>query len=198
MTNRDEQFTPSARFRKKPVVIDAIQWDGTLEHAKQIDAWSGGKVFPVVDRGRGCDVWDGKLNCTTLEGLLGASPLDYIIRGVKGEYYACKPEIFQMTYEPADSPVSETATNATHQPGTTHTANAKRPAIAETAGTAACAAPTETVTSKDDKDWPTPRSDAHFDAELGVHCKTFHWYEFAKKLEREIASLKACGAGSSR
>lgn len=58
------------RYRKKPVVIDAERWDGP-------------GTYPIE----------------TLEGIMTASPGDWIITGVKGERYPCKPEIFEATYE---------------------------------------------------------------------------------------------------
>jgi hypothetical protein len=80
------------KFRKKPVVIDAVRWDGT--NGDYICAWSQGKV-----------TWHGALNhlsVETLEGTMLASPGDVIICGVRGEYYPCKPDIFDATYEPAE------------------------------------------------------------------------------------------------
>lgn len=79
------------RFRKKPVVIEAIRWDGQNQQA--IHAWSGGKVAEGV--GEGC------LIIPTLEGMMLAQVGDWVIRGVKGEFYPCAPDIFAMTYEAA-------------------------------------------------------------------------------------------------
>ena len=76
------------KYRKKPVIIDAIQWDGTMNSMGAIRAAFGDNV----------DIEHG-LMCRTLEGPLQATPGDYIIRGVKGEVYPCKPDIFEMTYE---------------------------------------------------------------------------------------------------
>lgn len=73
-----------ARFRKKPVVIEAEQWFP----GKHVD----GVFVPVPGDGAPCIV--------TLEGSLFVSPGDYIITGVKGEKYPCKPDIFEQTYEP--------------------------------------------------------------------------------------------------
>ena len=95
--------TNTMKFRKKPVVIDAIQWlpddDVAANRALGwLDAY-GAKILPVRH---------GELEIFTLEdGDDGrakhvASPGDWIIRGVKGEFYACKPDIFEATYEPAD------------------------------------------------------------------------------------------------
>jgi hypothetical protein len=79
-----------AQFRKKPVVIDAVQFDGTF-----------GSVWPMIREHREIQ-WEpdgGVLTIKTLEGDMTASPSDWIIRGVKGEFYPCKPDIFAATYE---------------------------------------------------------------------------------------------------
>lgn len=87
-----------AKFRKKPVVIEAIQWhkgapyvDGMETHSFYSDpADFGGRQlvsYPVVN---------------TLEGKMRVSSGDWIITGVNGEKYPCKPDIFEKTYEPAD------------------------------------------------------------------------------------------------
>jgi hypothetical protein len=82
------------KYRKKPVVIDAIKWTG--DNFESISIFTEGKAKPKV--GDLADV----LTIPTLEGDHKANPGDYIIRGVKGEYYPCKPDIFAMTYEPAE------------------------------------------------------------------------------------------------
>lgn len=77
------------KFRKKPVVIEAVQWTGSN---KSDVALLGG-------RGR----WVGDtLLVETLEGTMQAVPGDWIIKGIKGEFYPCKPDIFEATYEPAE------------------------------------------------------------------------------------------------
>lgn len=79
-----------AKYRKKPVVIEAVQFDGTDESCD----W----IYPqLVNReiGRSCD----KLHIKTLEGVMTANVGDYIIKGVNGEFYPCKPDIFHKTYE---------------------------------------------------------------------------------------------------
>jgi hypothetical protein len=84
-------------YRKKPVIVEAIQLppkgidmqpqDVDLLHVVLRDAdWSSGK--------------DETLEIITLEGVMTASPGDWIIRGVRGECYPCKPDIFEATYEP--------------------------------------------------------------------------------------------------
>lgn len=74
------------KYCKKPVVIEAIQWDGyNLEELQNF-------VGSALE-------YDGKLIIHTLEGDHEAKVGDYIIKGVQGEFYPCKPEIFAKTYE---------------------------------------------------------------------------------------------------
>jgi hypothetical protein len=85
------------RYRKKPVVIDAVRWTGNVDEVKQ---WASmPRTDPKLQFGT-IDV-DGyvTLSIATLEGTMYASPGDWIIRGVKGELYPCKPDIFEATYE---------------------------------------------------------------------------------------------------
>ena len=78
-------------FRKKPVIIEARQWDGGLTSFNDIAEWSEGKViFSTSDR---------TLKIATLEGEMTALPKDWIIQGVNKEFYPCKPNIFEKTYE---------------------------------------------------------------------------------------------------
>jgi hypothetical protein len=83
-------------FRKKPVVIEAMQLDGkTVDVAKWLTSY--GQVFNADTH-----PFDSKqdfLRIPTLEGEMTASPGDWIIRGVQGEFYPCKPDIFEATYE---------------------------------------------------------------------------------------------------
>ena len=78
-----------ARYRKRPVIIEAVQWFKMGDHpavlARPASAWSN----PIDDCG-----W-----IATLEGGHVVSPGDWIITGVKGEHYPCKPDIFEQTYE---------------------------------------------------------------------------------------------------
>jgi hypothetical protein len=77
------------RYRKKPVVIEAMKWDGTSDSFREITDWAD-------------DVWGkegASLIIPTLEGDHQAMPGDWIIKGVKGEFYPCKPDIFEATYE---------------------------------------------------------------------------------------------------
>ena len=87
-------------FRKKPVVIEAMQFLGTWENAKPILNWI--EESKPIDRSgpRWADRDGGVvLLINTLEGEMSANPGDWIIKGVKGEFYPCKPDIFTATYE---------------------------------------------------------------------------------------------------
>lgn len=83
-----------AQYRKQPVVIEALQYNG--ENAEAIVAWSGGKVR-IAKHVDPTDA-DGSLQIETLEGTLIARKSDWIIQGVKGEFYPCQSEIFAATY----------------------------------------------------------------------------------------------------
>jgi len=78
-----------AKFRKKPVVIEAEQFD---PHKRP---WPKG-VMPYTSSG------NPPYSIMTLEGRMTVTPGDWIITGIKGEKYPCKPDIFELTYEPAD------------------------------------------------------------------------------------------------
>jgi len=90
-----------AKYRKKPVVVEAVQWNGcnydeidnfiksTPHHFEQIRTSNTSFGFSTISA----------LVITTLEGDMTAVPGDYIIKGVNGEYYPCKPDIFEKTYE---------------------------------------------------------------------------------------------------
>lgn len=79
-----------AKYRKKPVMIDAMQYDGQLDGYEKICEWA----YPIEIIAR-----DGNLIIPTLEGEMRAGQGDFIIQGVKGELYPCKPDIFEMIYE---------------------------------------------------------------------------------------------------
>lgn len=79
------------KYRKKPVVIDAIQWTGA-NRQDMIDFIPEDLILTAIDSWVPFEVG-------TLEGSHVASVGDYIIRGVAGEYYPCKPAIFEATYE---------------------------------------------------------------------------------------------------
>ena len=83
------------KFRKKPVVFEAMEFIGSPRAATSVIDWalSGGGTIRYHDE-------DGEfLSINTLEGTMRASVGDFIIRGVQGEFYPCKPDIFAATYE---------------------------------------------------------------------------------------------------
>lgn len=88
------------QYRKRPVVIDAVQWDG--DNFDAVLSWAAG-FPPVGDQDlvlrHAPDTRE--ILIPTLEGIMVASAGDWIIRGVAGELYPCKPTIFAATYEPA-------------------------------------------------------------------------------------------------
>lgn len=88
------------KFRKKPVVIEAMQWDGSSKKGLKLLRWmrkaNEGKTWREFD----CDCTAYGIHIRTLEGEVHAKVGDWIIKGVKGEFYPCKPDIFEMTYEP--------------------------------------------------------------------------------------------------
>ena len=78
-------------FRKKPVVVKAVRW--TRNNFDDIVDLKGGTGMGL------CVDENGHLLINTLEGMMAANPGDWVIRGVKGEIYPCKPDIFAETYE---------------------------------------------------------------------------------------------------
>lgn len=82
------------KFRKKPVIITAVQWTGANYDECR-------KFVTVGSMGRTTSPDNAGLLISTLEGVMTASPGDWIICGVKGEFYPCKPDIFATTYEAA-------------------------------------------------------------------------------------------------
>lgn len=86
-----------AQYRKKPVVIEAIQWNGN--NFDDIKDFAGSKVrCPTYDINEYSEDRTTLL-IYTLEGTMVASKGDFIIKGIKGEFYPCKPDIFEATYE---------------------------------------------------------------------------------------------------
>ena len=78
------------KYRKKPVVIEAVQFDGTDKSVE----W----LIPQLESGE-IGRTANHLHIKTLEGIMTANIGDYIIKGVQGEFYPCKPDIFETTYE---------------------------------------------------------------------------------------------------
>ncbi|MFF0816611.1 hypothetical protein ACFYVR_15890 [Rhodococcus sp. NPDC003318] len=94
--SKEDEVSPKT-FRKKPVEIEAMQWDGAVRPHLPIASWirENGGVY------RWSPSLGGRqyLQIETLEGVMTCSPGDWVIRGVKGEFYPCKPDIFEATYE---------------------------------------------------------------------------------------------------
>lgn len=79
------------KYKKKPVVIEAVQYDGTDASYEEGLRFTGGDLL-----------WHKELKCPTietLEGIMMVSIGDYIIKGIQGEFYPCKPDIFEATYD---------------------------------------------------------------------------------------------------
>lgn len=87
------------KYRKKPVVIEATQWFKAGDHPAVISFEQYEKkrnvAFPA-------DYSIESFLIETLEGHYNVAPGDWIITGVNGEHYPCKPDIFEKTYEPAE------------------------------------------------------------------------------------------------
>ena len=85
-------------YKKKPVVIEAIQWDGSIDKMETINArWPEMRTSSLTSHPENRTVQSWCI--ATLEGQHVVSLGDFIIKGVKGEFYPCKPNIFEMTYE---------------------------------------------------------------------------------------------------
>lgn len=121
------------KFKKKPVIIEATQWfkngDHPLDYSKSHEGFEGGKLRVCTVEERKANGWEGDIvryfrtpevsgestckHCglamhehgwiDTLEGGHIVCPADWIITGVNGEHYPCKPDIFEKTYEPLPS-----------------------------------------------------------------------------------------------
>ena len=109
------------RYRKRPVTIEAARFPSAAVEAHSVTAWLNDNGYPwlignalhpetlrytrgendneVPERGLYIDPADGFLVIRTLEGDMKVTPGDYIIRGVAGEFYPCKPDVFAETYE---------------------------------------------------------------------------------------------------
>ena len=99
------------KFRKLPVEIDAVRWDDDLRNRDEIEAFVG-DCLVRCEKCNGYGEYEeeygpkacmpctaGCLRIQTLEGRTWADPGDWIIKGIKGEFYPCKPDIFEATYE---------------------------------------------------------------------------------------------------
>ena len=86
------------KYRKKPVVIEAVEFLDTTERIAELSDF-------ITDQDLRIDYSDTsnpKLKLQTLEGTVTASVGDYIIKGINGEFYPCKPDIFKKTYDPIE------------------------------------------------------------------------------------------------
>ena len=77
-----------ARYKTKPCEIEALQY-------------TGNNIIEILDWGQGKILWDDmdNLYIETLEGRIRADVYDYIIKGLRGEFYPCKPDVFEKKYE---------------------------------------------------------------------------------------------------
>ncbi len=95
-----------AKYRKKPVVIEAMQLTADRERIAVIIEWVDNIDMSTCEFARNATInkvlEDEYLPIQTLEGTMRASFGDYVIKGVHGEFYPCKPEIFESTYEKVD------------------------------------------------------------------------------------------------
>jgi hypothetical protein len=80
------------KYRKKPVIIEAMRY--LSSNAEDVAAWCSGSI-----RGTKLHSSERELAIQTLEGEMRAIIGDYIIKGIKGEFYPCKSDIFELTYE---------------------------------------------------------------------------------------------------
>jgi hypothetical protein len=80
------------KFRKKPVVIESIEYSRQHDNLLEVAAFMRKPPEEIKNT-------DGSIRIHTLEGVMCAWPGDWIIKGVKGEFYPCKPDIFEETYE---------------------------------------------------------------------------------------------------
>lgn len=87
-----------AQYRKKPVVIEAFEWTGGPDQLED-PVWIVEGIKSGVVSFQKNDISGVRMMIETLEGTMVAMPGEWIIRGVKGELYPCKPDIFAATYD---------------------------------------------------------------------------------------------------
>lgn len=96
---RKEDGNTAKKYRKKPVVVEAFRWTGDRYQIDDpewvVNAIESGYIVIV----KKAEDFNPRLKIITIEGTMEAEPGDYIIRGVNGEIYPCKPDIFEKTYE---------------------------------------------------------------------------------------------------
>ena len=91
-----ERIAKMSKYRKKSVVVEAWQFDGSMSSAENIAALDD-RMSVLSSTEEPPEVY---IIINTLEGRMTANPHDWIIRGVAGELYPCKPDIFAATYDP--------------------------------------------------------------------------------------------------
>lgn len=91
------------RFRKKPVEIEAMQYLPDTMDVAELCGWMAAAGVDYGFTPLPADSGYQSLRIATLEGQMTASPGDWIIKGVQGEFYPCKPDIFEATYDPVES-----------------------------------------------------------------------------------------------
>ncbi|HEV2928402.1 MAG TPA: hypothetical protein VGW74_06905 [Propionibacteriaceae bacterium] len=90
--------TEPTRYRKKPVEVEAMRLLPGTDNWKDVCDWLAARG------GEPHMVGEGAVEIETLEGVMRADPGDYVIRGIQGEFYPCKPDIFEATYDVVPSP----------------------------------------------------------------------------------------------
>lgn len=85
------------KYRKRPIIIEALQWDGTRKGVEDIRAWAPDLETRSLVTNQLGDVTEWRI--ATMEGGFVVSKFDFVIRGIAGEYYACAPSIFRATYD---------------------------------------------------------------------------------------------------
>ena len=90
------------KYRKRPVEVEAMQWDGSFVHAIAIWSWMRSGLRKPANEFCTLNSDGARILIPTLEGTMTAARGDWIIKGVKGEFYPCKPDIFEATYEPCE------------------------------------------------------------------------------------------------
>jgi hypothetical protein len=88
------------KFRKKPVVIEAMQFNKNDGSGYEILNWANNLIYADDPKAPWIGWVNDRIRIPTLEGVMDATPGDWIIRGRKGEFYPCKPDIFEATYDP--------------------------------------------------------------------------------------------------
>lgn len=83
------------KYRKKPIVIEAVQFTGTINNLEELSNFIDNQELVISYKNPKCAI----IKLQTLEGQMTVSLGDYIIKGIQGEFYPCKPDIFVQTYE---------------------------------------------------------------------------------------------------